>query len=149
MRRSGIDGYQFAVARDTLIKGACERADGAIEPSDRLARVPGRCGAKYDAAAARCGRRGGAGHVMFPVANGVPLRYLPIATWALIATNAVVFLFEVSLSPVDLVAVRESGRGPTRLGTLSRVLFRLRDIGVGNLRGTEPELHCSGAGRLG
>ena len=39
---------------------------------------------------------------MFPVANGVPLRYLPIATWALIATNAVVFLFEVSLSPSEL-----------------------------------------------
>ena len=52
-------------------------------------------------------------------------------------------------SSTMLIAVRESGRGPTRLGTLSRVLFRLRDIGVGNLRGTEPELHCSGAGRLG
>ena len=52
--------------------------------------------------AARCGRHGGAGHLMFPVANGVPLRYLPIATWALIATNAVVFLFEVSLSPSEL-----------------------------------------------
>src|SRR5690242_9414414 len=109
---------------------------------------------------------------MFPVANRVPLRYPPIATWALIATNAIVFLFEVGLSPselneflyrfalvparyfdsgifrqfavvgrlsalrqqhvltrrlaapdrqyVDLVAVRESGRGPTRLGALSR-----------------------------
>jgi membrane associated rhomboid family serine protease len=64
--------------------------------------APGPCGAKYDAAAARCGRHGGAGHLMFPVANGVPLRYLPIATWALIATNAVVFLFEVSLSPSEL-----------------------------------------------
>src|SRR3984893_6673934 len=52
--------------------------------------------------AARCGRHGGAGQVMFPVANGVPLRYLPIATWALIATNAVVFLFEVNLSPSQL-----------------------------------------------
>src|SRR3984893_14849363 len=50
---------------------------------------------------------------------------------------------------VDLVAVRESGRRPTRLGTLSRLLFRLRDIGVGNLRGTKPELHGSGTGRLG
>ena len=39
---------------------------------------------------------------MFPIANGIPLRYPPIATWALIATNAVVFLFEVSLSPAEL-----------------------------------------------
>jgi membrane associated rhomboid family serine protease len=39
---------------------------------------------------------------MFPVANRVPLRYPPIATWALIATNAVVFLFEVGLSPSEL-----------------------------------------------
>jgi membrane associated rhomboid family serine protease len=39
---------------------------------------------------------------MFPVANGVPLRYPPIATWALIATNAVVFLFEVGLNPSEL-----------------------------------------------
>ena len=30
------------------------------------------------------------------------MRYPPIATWALIATNAVVFLFEVSLSPSEL-----------------------------------------------
>src|SRR5690242_302848 len=39
---------------------------------------------------------------MFPVANRVPLRYPPIATWALIATNAIVFLFEVGLSPSEL-----------------------------------------------
>ena len=147
------------------------------------------------------GRRGGAGP-MFPIANGIPLRYLPIATWALIATNAVVFLFEVSLSPSELneflyrfalVPARyfDSGAVSTArcrltdylpfvsnmflhggwlhlivnmwtlwlfgravedqlgLGTLSRVLFRLRDIGVGNLRGTQSELHGSGAGRLG
>ena len=34
---------------------------------------------------------------MFPVASGVALRYPPIATWALIATNVVVFLFEVDM----------------------------------------------------
>jgi membrane associated rhomboid family serine protease len=54
------------------------------------------------AATARSGRHGGAGGLMFPVANRVPLRYPPIATWALIATNAVVFLFEVGLSPSEL-----------------------------------------------
>jgi membrane associated rhomboid family serine protease len=54
------------------------------------------------AATARSGRYGGAGGLMFPVAIRVPLRYPPIATWALIATNAVVFLFEVGLSPSEL-----------------------------------------------
>jgi membrane associated rhomboid family serine protease len=39
---------------------------------------------------------------MFPVASGVPLRYPPIVTWALIAANFMVFLFEVSLSPSAL-----------------------------------------------
>jgi membrane associated rhomboid family serine protease len=64
--------------------------------------VPEPCGVKQDAAAAGSGRHGGAGRLMFPIANGIPLRYPPIATWALIATNAVVFLFEVSLSPSEL-----------------------------------------------
>src|ERR1700730_18509039 len=41
---------------------------------------------------------------MFPVATGIPLRYPPIATWALIAANCVVFLFEVNLSPSELNA---------------------------------------------
>src|SRR6202040_3408497 len=58
--------------------------------------------ANHDAAAAGCARRGGTGRLMFPVATGVPLRYPPIATWALIATNAVIFLFEVNLSPSEL-----------------------------------------------
>src|SRR5260370_25707104 len=39
---------------------------------------------------------------MFPVASGIALRYPPIATWALIGFNAVVFLFEVSLTPSEL-----------------------------------------------
>ena len=39
---------------------------------------------------------------MFPIANGIPLRYAPVVTWALIAANALVFLFEVSLSPPEL-----------------------------------------------
>ena len=29
---------------------------------------------------------------MFPIANGISLRYLPIVTWGLIAANAVLFL---------------------------------------------------------
>jgi rhomboid family protein len=41
---------------------------------------------------------------MFPIANGVPLRYAPVATWALIAVNCVVFLFELSLSTSELDA---------------------------------------------
>src|SRR5258707_14294042 len=39
---------------------------------------------------------------MFPIANGVPLRYSPVATWALIAANCVIFLFQLSLSPSEL-----------------------------------------------
>jgi membrane associated rhomboid family serine protease len=39
---------------------------------------------------------------MFPIANGIHLRYAPIVTWALIATNAIVFLFEASLGPSEL-----------------------------------------------
>jgi membrane associated rhomboid family serine protease len=39
---------------------------------------------------------------MFPVANGVALCSAPIATWALIAVNCVVFLFEAKLSPSEL-----------------------------------------------
>lgn len=39
---------------------------------------------------------------MFPIANGISLRYVPVVTWALIAANAAFFLFEVSLSPSEL-----------------------------------------------
>ena len=39
---------------------------------------------------------------MFPIANGVPLRYSPVATWALITVNSVIFLFQLSLSPSEL-----------------------------------------------
>ncbi len=36
---------------------------------------------------------------MFPVRDTIPRRHLPLATWALIAVNAYVFLREVMLSP--------------------------------------------------
>jgi membrane associated rhomboid family serine protease len=39
---------------------------------------------------------------MFPIANGVPLRYSPVATWGLITANCVIFLFQLSLSPSEL-----------------------------------------------
>jgi membrane associated rhomboid family serine protease len=39
---------------------------------------------------------------MFPIRNAVPTRYPPTVTWALIAVNCAVFLFQVSLSPVEL-----------------------------------------------
>src|SRR6266850_8025219 len=39
---------------------------------------------------------------MFPIANGVPLRYSPVATWVLIAANCAIFLFQLSLSPSEL-----------------------------------------------
>ena len=39
---------------------------------------------------------------MFPIANGVPLRYSPVATWALVAANCVIFLFQLSLSSSEL-----------------------------------------------
>jgi membrane associated rhomboid family serine protease len=47
-------------------------------------------------------RAGRACRLMFPLRSTVPLRYLPIATWALIAINCAVFLFEMSLSPTAL-----------------------------------------------
>jgi len=40
---------------------------------------------------------------MFPIANGVPLRYSPVATWALIAANCVIFLS-------NLASARQSSR---------------------------------------
>src|SRR5271166_32229 len=39
---------------------------------------------------------------MFPIRNAVPSRYPPLITWALIAINVFVFLFENSLSPIEL-----------------------------------------------
>src|SRR3981081_237608 len=39
---------------------------------------------------------------MIPIKNAVPSRYPPIVTWALIATNVVIFLFQESLSPLEL-----------------------------------------------
>ena len=35
---------------------------------------------------------------MFPIKNTVPTRYPPVVTWALIATNCIVFLFQISLT---------------------------------------------------
>ncbi len=39
---------------------------------------------------------------MFPIKNTVPTRYPPVVTWALIATNCIVFLFQISLTPGEL-----------------------------------------------
>lgn len=39
---------------------------------------------------------------MFPIQNSVPARDLPLVTWALIAVNCAVFLFELSLSGPEL-----------------------------------------------
>lgn len=38
---------------------------------------------------------------MFPIKNAVPSRYPPVVTWALIAINCAVFLFQISLSPTE------------------------------------------------
>jgi rhomboid family protein len=39
---------------------------------------------------------------MIPIKNAVPSRYPPVVTWVLIATNCLVFLFQNSLSPLEL-----------------------------------------------
>jgi membrane associated rhomboid family serine protease len=39
---------------------------------------------------------------MFPIANAIRLRYPPVATWALIAANCIVFLYEINLSQSQL-----------------------------------------------
>jgi len=39
---------------------------------------------------------------MFPIRDGVAIRYPAIGTWALIAVNVIVFLFQASLSPLAL-----------------------------------------------
>jgi membrane associated rhomboid family serine protease len=41
---------------------------------------------------------------MIPIRTAVPSRYPPIVTWALISANCIVFLFQQSLSPVELDA---------------------------------------------
>jgi membrane associated rhomboid family serine protease len=41
---------------------------------------------------------------MFPIRNTVPTRYPPVVTWALIAVNCLVFLFELGLSLPELDA---------------------------------------------
>ena len=43
-----------------------------------------------------------AGAQMIPLKNAVPSRYPPMVTWMLIATNCLVFLFQNSLSPLEL-----------------------------------------------
>jgi membrane associated rhomboid family serine protease len=40
---------------------------------------------------------------MIPIRNAVPTRYPPVITWMLIATNCLVFLFQNSLSPDELL----------------------------------------------
>jgi len=39
---------------------------------------------------------------MFPIRNTVPTRYPPIVTWWIILTNVLIFLFQISLSRVEL-----------------------------------------------
>jgi membrane associated rhomboid family serine protease len=39
---------------------------------------------------------------MFPIQNAVPTRSPPLVTWALITTNCIVFLLQLSLDPADL-----------------------------------------------
>jgi membrane associated rhomboid family serine protease len=39
---------------------------------------------------------------MFPIGNVVPARYPPVVTWALIAANGAIYLFESTLSPDEL-----------------------------------------------
>jgi membrane associated rhomboid family serine protease len=39
---------------------------------------------------------------MIPIKNAVPSRYPPVVTWALIAANCVIFLFQINLSPLEL-----------------------------------------------
>jgi hypothetical protein len=39
---------------------------------------------------------------MIPLKNTVPSRYPPTVTWMLIAANCLVFLFQNSLSPLEL-----------------------------------------------
>jgi membrane associated rhomboid family serine protease len=39
---------------------------------------------------------------MIPIRNAVPIRYPPVVTWLLIATNCLVFVLENSLSPAEL-----------------------------------------------
>jgi membrane associated rhomboid family serine protease len=39
---------------------------------------------------------------MFPIKNTVATRYPPVVTWALIATNCFVFLYQISLGPNEL-----------------------------------------------
>src|SRR5260221_7561991 len=65
-------------------------------------------GANCDSGGAGPPPGGGTCRRMFPVAPGLPPLSPPIATWALIATNCVVFLFEVNLSPSELNAFLNS-----------------------------------------
>jgi membrane associated rhomboid family serine protease len=45
---------------------------------------------------------------MFPMKNAVPSRYPPVVTWCLIAVNCGAFLFQQSLSPIELEALLRS-----------------------------------------
>jgi rhomboid family protein len=39
---------------------------------------------------------------MFPLQIAVPTRYAPVVTYSLIAANCIVFLYQISLSPIEL-----------------------------------------------
>jgi hypothetical protein len=40
---------------------------------------------------------------VFPIRNTVPSRYPAIVTWILIASNCIIFLIQLTLSPVELL----------------------------------------------
>ena len=39
---------------------------------------------------------------MIPIRDTIPSRSVPVVTWALIAVNALIFFYEVSLDPIEL-----------------------------------------------
>ena len=47
---------------------------------------------------------------MLPIEIAVPTRYPALVTYALIAANCLVFLFQISLPPSELEAVRQPVR---------------------------------------
>ena len=42
---------------------------------------------------------------MIPIRDTIPRRQVPVVTWSLIAVNVLIFLFELTLDPVDLEAL--------------------------------------------
>lgn len=62
---------------------------------------------------------------MIPVKDTIPRRGMPVVTLSLIAINAVIFLFELSLSPDDQEALFYLfGVVPARCGTAASLASR-------------------------